>query len=87
MNRYDKLLAAGRALTPEERRLCLARLALHEDFAALIAEVQWRWEEYGKAIGKQSLAPHHGCLAHAGGSLCSLEEMQGVLRSACAPKK
>lgn len=84
--RFDKLLADGRAMTPAMRTHALSVLARYEQFGALIAEVRRCWEDYARAISSQQLASHHGCLEHCAGSLHALETIEGMLRTAANTK-
>lgn len=84
MNRFDELLAAGRALNKEQREAALQLLLLSPQAPALIVAVREQWEGYAQSISKQTLAPHHGCLEHCAGSLHAVDGVEGLLRSTLA---
>lgn len=84
MNRFEELLAAGRMMSREERQVALLRIFQMPQAAALVVAVREHWEAYARAISKQEMAAHHGCVEHCAGSLHGVETIENVLRGAAA---
>lgn len=81
----SEMLAAGRALTPEQVQNDLRGLMADPRFAAVMAWLDANREGYVRAVGKQALAGTQGALAHCAGSIHAVNVLVAQLANLIQP--
>jgi hypothetical protein len=83
--RFNELLEAGRAMSPEGLRTSLVSLASDPRFPAVLAIIEGKHREWCRTVAGQALAQDHGKLAHCAGSVFALENLLGSLKEILEP--
>lgn len=78
---FTELQRHAERLTPQRRTLLLKQLTTETRCAAFIALIEQHHDDYVEAVADQKLAPHHGCLEHAAGSLYALRKLRRELQA------
>ena len=80
MTRFDELLAAGRAMSHDERNFALQRLTMDPMFPALVATVREQWEGFSREASQRDVVAIKGRVEHCAGSAYGVECVENILR-------
>jgi hypothetical protein len=81
--RFDRLMRAGKVMTPQEREECVRGLLLEDRFAGVLGLVLELKDAYVDESSDQRLASSPGKQCHAWGSVDGLRALEARLRVVC----
>ena len=84
---YDKLKQLAANMDEAEMHDTLVSLLCDTRFVAVVKLLASHREQFVQAGCQQSIAGHHGPLAHCQGSVYALQTLEGVLRQLAQPPK
>lgn len=80
MTRFDELLAAGRAMSKDERAYALQRLTMDPMFPALVATIREQWEGFAMEASQRDVIAIKGRVEHCNGSAYGVQMVESILR-------